>query len=77
MGALTACASYPGDLSPEDPLDDEVAQSVSDRRSELFTLLKNCARVAPDDVYGFVRERLQQALSSSSTSFQVCTACCC
>lgn len=72
MAALTTCASYPGDLpradsssSPPEPLntEDDVAEGVGERRSELWTLLKNTARVAPEEVYGYVGERARRMLA--------------
>lgn len=71
VDGLTACASYPGDLAPEEPLDADVSAAVGERRGDLFTLLKNAARVAPDDVHAFVRDRLQRVLSSGNSTFQV------
>ena len=72
MDGLLACASYPGDLGQDEPLDADVAEGVAERRSDLFTLLKNAARVAAADVHVFVADRLQRALSSgANASFQV------
>ena len=71
MDGLTACASYPADIEQDETVDADTAEAVHERRSDLFTLLKNAARVASNDVHLFVRDRLQRVLSNSSATFQV------
>lgn len=71
MDGLTACASFPSDLGQNEAIDTDTSEAVSERRSELFTLLKNCAKVAAEHVYAFVRGRLQAAFNSTNASWQV------
>ena len=46
-------------------------QAVTERRLELFVLLKNAVRVASEDAYSFASMRLQHMLNCSETTFQV------
>ena len=48
-----------------------VMQAVTERRLELFVLLKNAVRVASEDAYSFASMRLQHMLNRSETTFQV------
>lgn len=42
-----------------------------DKRQDLFTLFKNTAKLVPEQVYTFVGQKLQSALSNKQSHWQV------
>lgn len=80
LESIASCARFPQDssnyaLRPEDPTEtvaaEEETAAVLDKRQELFTLLKNTAKLVPEPVYAFVGQKLQAALSNKQSDWQV------
>lgn len=80
LESLAACARFPQDsssyaLTPGDPTEavaaEEEAAGVMDKRQDLFTLFKNSAKLVPEQVSGFVGQKLQAALSNKQSDWQV------
>lgn len=80
LQSLSTCARFPLDssnyaLRPEDPTEavaaEEETAAVLEKRQDLFTLFKNTAKLVPEQVYAFVRQKLQAALSNAQSEWQV------
>ena len=66
--------SFDGTVEPKFPCDSvtwQASQAVTERRLELFVLLKNAVRVASEDAYSFASMQLQNLLSRPEATFQV------
>lgn len=79
LEAVAASLQYPNDspliepvLEPEKSEWEETAQTLAERRQELFVLFKNLARLSPEQAGAFLGTQLQQKLSPNA-SFAVCS----
>lgn len=80
LESIATCARFPQEssnyaLCPEDPTEavaaEEETAAVLEKRQDLFTLFKNTAKLVPEQVYAFVRQKLQAALSNRESDWQV------
>ena len=80
LESIATCARFPQNssnyaLRPEDKTEavaaEEETAAVMDKRQDLFTLFKNTAKLVPEQVYTFVGQKLQSALSNKQSQWQV------
>lgn len=86
LEAVAGSAYYPetssaaaldlGDRSADALAAAEAEGAAAERRTELFVLFRNAAKVFPEEGYAVAGPRLHALLSDTSTNFQVCLSHC-